>query len=134
MVQELGAELFALCLAPGDLMALGEEFADQTGRRWIVVRLRCGVSKGGVEGWCWRAIAGGGQGYGSGGLELRDGGEDGQAGFGNFVEQACSELDGGEQRFGHGAPDASVSQGLNDLIEGGEGGGLVDEGRKMERF
>jgi hypothetical protein len=65
---------------------------------------------------------------------LRDGGNDGQAGFGDLVEQACAELDGGEKSLGDGALDPSVSQSLEDLVEGGEGGRLVDEGRQMERF
>jgi len=134
MVQELRGELFALCLVPGDLMALGEEFANQTGRGWVVVGWGCGVATRWVEGWCWRAISGGGQSHCSGGLELRDGGEDGQAGFGNFVEQASAELDGGEKSLGYGALDASISQSLDDLIESGEGGRLVDKRRKMERF
>src|SRR4051794_33784008 len=55
-------ELFALCLVSGDRVALGQKFADKAGGGWVVIRLRCGVSQGGVEGCCWRAVAGGGQG------------------------------------------------------------------------
>jgi hypothetical protein len=127
-------ELLGLRLVLGYCVALGQELADQTVRGWVVAGLRGGVSACGVEGWCGWAISGGGQSQGSGGLELSDGWNDGEAGFGDFGDEVGGELDGGEECLGYGALDASVAKSLDDLVEGGESGRLVDKGREMERF
>jgi hypothetical protein len=57
-----------------------------------------------------------------------------QASFVEFGDEAGGELDGVEKGVGNGVLDAATGQSLDDLVEGGEDGGLVEERRKVEWF
>jgi len=78
-------------------------------------------------------IAGGGEGEG---CRMEVGGvcEPSCVSLIDFGDEAVRELDGGEKGLGDGALDAALAKREEDLVDGGEHGGFVDEGWEGERL
>jgi hypothetical protein len=93
----------------------------------VVGRRMCGVEGGR---WVW-AFTGGGQGYGCG-PELGGGGEDGQSSLGDLGDEAVGQFYAGEEGLGYGSLDAAFAQSLENLVERGKGGGLVEKKREHQ--